>query len=186
MFCKYCGKQLPDGDICPECAAKLEEKAATSNVGPAPASQNYSATYNGAEITKSFGIGKAITAIVTGIACDISSAFGFVFALLAFLGKAPDTVYDGMTPEQIEAFREMAQGFSVAAIVLLCISAALAAVAITFGIKSIKNFTMAKAQGVKPVVTLVLGIIGIVCGAVCLLMTLMAFFWVIAGNVVAA
>ncbi len=186
MFCKYCGKQLPDGDICPECAAKLEEKAATSNVGPAPASQNYSATYNGAAITKSFGIGKAITSIITGGAGVISSVFGFVFALLAFLGKAPDTVYDGMTPEQIEAFREMAQGFSVAAIVLLCISAALAAVAITFGIKSIKNFTIAKAQGVKPVVTLVLGIIGIVCGAVCLLMTLMAFFWVLAGNVVAA
>ena len=186
MFCKYCGKQLPDGDICHECAAKLEEKASASGASAAPVPQKNRATYNGAEITKSFGIGKAITSIITGGAGVISSAFGFVFALLAFLGKAPDTVYEGMTPEQIEAFRSMAQGFSVAAIVLLCISAALAAVALVFGIKSIKNFTIAKAQGVKPVATLVIGIIGIVCGAVCLLMTLMAFFWVLAGNVVAA
>ena len=171
MFCKYCGKQLPDGDICPECAAKLEEKAAASNVAPPSASQNYTASYNGTAITKSFGIGKAIASIITGISGIISSVISFVFALLSFLGKFPDTVYEDMTPEQIEAFRSMAQGFSVAAIVLLCISAALAT---------------AKAQGVKPIATLVVGIIGVVCGAVCLLMTLMAFFWVLAGNAVAA
>ena len=62
----------------------------------------------------------------------------------------------------------------------------LAAVALVFGIRSIKNFTTAKAQGVKPVVTLVFGIIGVVCGAISLFMTLMGFFWVLAGNVVAA
>lgn len=186
MFCKYCGKQLPDGDICPECAAKLEEKAAASNVVTPSASQNYTASYNGTAITKSFGIGKAIASIITGISGIISSVISFVFALLSFLGKFPDTVYEDMTPEQIEAFRSMAQGFSVAAIVLLCISAALAAVALVFGIKSIKNFTIAKAQGVKPIATLVVGIIGVVCGAVCLIMTIMAFFWVLAGNAVAA
>ena len=94
MFCKYCGKQLPDGDICPECAAKLEEKASASGASAAPVPQNNRAAYNGAEITKRFGIGKAITAIVTGIACDITSVFGFVFALLALFGKHPDTVYE--------------------------------------------------------------------------------------------
>lgn len=186
MFCKYCGKQLPDGDICPECAAKLEEKASASVASAAPVPQKNRAAYNGAEITKRFGIGKAITAIVTGIACDISSVLGFVFALLALFGKHPDTVYEGMTPEQIEAFRSMTPGFSVAADVLLCISVVLAAVALVFGIKSIKNFTTAKAQGVKPVVTLVFGITGVVCGAISLFMTLMGFFWVLAGNVVAA
>ena len=81
MFCKYCGKQLPDGDICPECAAKLEEKASASGASAAPVPQKNRTAYNGAEITKRFGIGKAITAIVTGIACDITSVFGFVFAL---------------------------------------------------------------------------------------------------------
>ena len=81
MFCKYCGKQLPDGDIYPECAAKLEEKASASGASAAPVPQKNRAAYNGAEITKRFGIGNAITAIVTGIACDISSVLGFVFAL---------------------------------------------------------------------------------------------------------
>ena len=28
MFCKYCGKPVSDGDVCPECAAKQEEKMA--------------------------------------------------------------------------------------------------------------------------------------------------------------
>ncbi|MGN1094086.1 MAG: hypothetical protein ACI4SC_03825 [Candidatus Neoclostridium sp.] len=174
MFCKYCGKPVSDGDVCPECAAKMEEKMAgekTEAVKAEPACA-CCATYD-----KKYGLGSGLTAVITGFFGVITAVVAFCFAVFSTVGLFPDDAFQGMTAQDIEVLRDLSVAFNAVSIVTAIVSVALAVVAIVFGIKAIKAFKQAKENGVKPIATLILGICGVTAGGVIALMLLLTVIW---------
>lgn len=177
MYCKKCGKQLDhDGDICKACAeneayfgsaqqesAPAQEAAPT--IAPAPAQAAQPIAQDG---DKKFGFGKALAstimgAISNGMASIASGVpLGIELAIME-LGYATGSA-------------EIALGGIAITIILALISIGLAIPALIMGIKSIKTFNERKSAGyAKPIATLVLGIIGVVCAGFALLSVLSAF-----------
>ena len=173
MFCKYCGKPVSDGDVCPECAAKLEEKMA----GEKTAVKTEPACNCCAPYDKKYGLGSGITAVITGVFGVITAVVAFCFAVFSTVGKFPDEAFNGLTAQDIEILRDLSVAFNAVSIVTGIISVALAVVAIVFGIKAIKAFRQAKENGVKPIATLILGICGGTAGGVIALMLLLTVIW---------
>ena len=169
MYCKKCGKKLDyDGDLCEECRNRElvygdeQTKAETASTAYDPfdepstdanrATGNGNVAYmpSGENGDRMHGFGKALT----------SAILGDVGVVLAYFG-----IYASI--------------FSVGlGIFLILGSIALAVLGLVFGIQSVQTFIADKNAGrVKPIATLVCGIIGIVGSAVT------AFVLVIMGAV---
>ena len=178
MYCKKCGKQLDfDGDICKDCAeneayfgsaqqsAPAQEAApavAPATPAPAPAQTAQPIAQDG---DRKFGFGKALASTIMGAISNgmasIASGIplGIELAIME-LGYA-------------NGGAELALGGIAVTIIMALISIGLAIPALIMGIKSIKTFNERKNAGyVKPVATLVLGIIGVVCAGLALLSVL--------------
>lgn len=162
MYCCKCGKEIPSGTLCPECAAQNQAQYVppytppyTPHVRQAPDYSyiNGQPNWMPEPNNRMFGFGKAL-------ASTIMSSIGFVFA------------YIGL-------FLMIWEDEAAAAFILLSIP--LVIIPLVFGISSIKLFSSRKNFCAKPVATLVLGIVGVATAAVAAifsffdLMILMAF-----------
>ena len=172
MYCKYCGKQTENTfGICDGCLGKLDEiygekPAVTEPDAPAeqvaltaPVSANELpvTTEKTAEYGKLYGLGEAITSAVLGIENIIiliaMRAFGGVVNVLNFADN-------------------LAQFVSY----LFIFGIPIAIISLTFGSKAVKKYARASKAGVKPFVTLIFGIIGIVVSAFALTSLPAVFF----------
>ncbi len=166
MYCNKCGKQIDSGVMCTDCliselatsmaketTVKEEpEKVAEQPIYQAPVYQPVEDSFSQQTITEEpvvtstlpqpgnrmFGFGKALASTIIGF-------IGFIWGYLWFV---------------MSAVEEMGEASLVLAILL----APMVAVSLAFGIKSIKTFMARKATCAKPIPTLILGIVGVVCG----------------------
>jgi hypothetical protein len=164
MFCTKCGKQIEQGTVCSECAAKSAANSYNPGAQTGYAQQGYGQTYgqqtNGQAYTaganfyqpytapaqspasdknnKMLGFGKALTS-------TILSTFGLLFAYVA------DILFLALDVE--------------AAMILSIFTMPLAIIPLIFGISSIKVFTSCKNSRSKPIATLILGINGLAVSA---------------------
>jgi hypothetical protein len=164
MYCRNCGKKLPDDSnelLCEDCK-KLEtepfaefEQHDDSQPEQQPINDNSNKSYNNYnnynqngynqnnynnqnDNPRMLGFGKAL-------ASTIMSVFGYFFSIASF--------------QQLTGSTSFFIGLLVS-LVLLCISLGLSIPSLVMGIKSIKTFASVKNSQSKPVATLVLGIIG--------------------------
>lgn len=157
MYCRKCGKEIfYDAPICKEC----EEAELFFNFNEQPINFQQEPVGDRKE-----GFGKALTATILGvIAVFISAiAFGVVTALIE--QYTANYYYDTTAIGSIVAvgvvFSLIAVGLSIPSLIL--------------GIKSIKVFKLAVNEGrVKPIATLVLGIVGVATSALAFLYVLLS------------
>lgn len=166
MYCNKCGKEIEQGNLCKECEAAEEkvqsEVLSTPETEPVveavpaveaePINKELSKVVFVDEIApatseacgmpephnRMFGFGRALTS-------TILSNVGFIFVYASLL---------------VSAVAEIG-----AAIVLIILSLPLIIIPFIFGILSIKVFKSRKASCVKPVPTLILGIVGLATSA---------------------
>ena len=159
MYCRNCGKEIgPNETLCTDC--RIEEilnAKAPAQPQPAPAPVQTG--------SKKEGFGGALTSTILGaVAFFISCyAFGLVLGIMLEMNAG----YGSYIPEYI-----MSQG-----IILTVISLGMGVPSLILGILGMKTFFRAKNEGrIKPVPTLVCGIIGLASGALTLLMSLTSAF----------
>lgn len=156
MYCRKCGKQIDyDALICKEC-----ENAEMFFGGTEPE------TYVQPVTDRKEGFGRALTATIVGSISFFLSLIAMSIATVALEGYANGSYYG-----------YSGGGISAASIILsfLCLGGAIPS--LILGIKSIKCFICAKNEGlVKPVPTLVCGIIGVVMSAMTFVYVLLTFF----------
>lgn len=154
MFCQKCGKFMDyNAPLCRDCEAANRQAA---NPGPyaapnqMPFNQQYAApTYPQGRMPEDpgnamFGFGKALTS-------TLLSFFGFIMAYVAYFVA----LFNGDFPVWI-------------------FSLPMGIISLVFGIQSINCFKARRAPCARPVATLVLGIIGLIFGAISLLFTFFA------------
>ena len=169
MFCNKCGKEIEDGLVCDEC---LERERAEELKASEPAVEQefpaldetlwkeavYTESVPSDENTNGMlGFGKAL-------ASTIMAVIGYIFAIVAYIFAVGGGTITETDPE-------VALAMLIAAFVLhLVFAIPLAIIALVMGVKSIKLFMNTK--GKKPIVTLILGIVGTYHAASALLMFL--------------
>jgi hypothetical protein len=165
MYCNKCGKQIDSGVMCTDCliselatsmakeapvkeqTQKNEEQPTTAPVyQPADNGFSYQTIVEEPVLTdtmpqpgnRMFGFGKALASTIVGF---IGLIWGYVWLIMS-----------------------IAEGLGEASLVLAIFLAPMVAISIIFGIKSIKTFKARRATCAKPIPTLVLGIVGTICG----------------------
>lgn len=146
MYCRKCGKQLPgEQTLCDEC--KLKE------IGAKPEQANTNRMY---------GFAKALIGMLLGIVGDVLSAIACSVVSIAYL----TALIGGNAYYHFTVLINTVWGLTILSIPLLI-------VAMVFGVQSIKAYSRIQQQGgVKPIPTLVLGIIAVVAAALSILMVL--------------
>jgi hypothetical protein len=167
MYCNKCGQEIdPNVGYCKSCEQNETFFETNENVGQTfeqPQQPNYDApqTPPVQPGDRKFGFKKALASTILGVlgyfVMAIAMGIGMGFAEQATL---------------MEAFE--LEGFAVIGIVLtafvLVIGAVLTVLSLVFGIKSIIAFVKRKREGyVKPIPTLILGIVGTASAATALL-----------------
>jgi len=173
-FCKQCGTQLADGTVfCTSCGAQQEvQQQAQPQYVPQP--QPEYVPQPQPQPAKSFGIGKGIAATITGV-------ISFLFSLLAswlandalakheYGHQYSNGYYTYYRREDIET---IANGGIAGTILAIPV----AILGIIFGALSIKTYVQAKREiGKNQIASLILGIVGIACGVVALIVAFSAF-----------
>lgn len=158
MFCRFCGKQIEDdAAFCGNCGAAIKaEKGAEPFFSPA------TPTPAPVEGNRMEGFGKALTGAIFSF---VSTVLFFVIVEL-MAGSEGYNYYYGYDVYYEENI--------IAAFILLFPAIALGVLSVVFGAKSIGTFK--RAQGVKPIPTLICGIISLAEGALILLANVIVFF----------
>ena len=170
MYCRKCGKQIDyDAEFCKDCQEMESFFAEPKEYSPQWQTMAQAPVQPALEGNKKEGFGKALTStILGGIAYFIIMiAYGIILA-------AAEEISDGGY-NYYETHEELMFAVGVA-VVFMLISLAVAIPSLILGIKSIKCFFRQKRAGkVKPVPTLVLGIVGTVMSSMVLLFSLLIF-----------
>ena len=196
MYCRKCGKFIDyDADYCDECIKAEQDSAITGQPLTPPPVQpqqpaynqqqgqqpyNYYPPYNAQgtpnyydygnqapqqnnQAMKKNGFGKALTATILG-----GIAFVIAYAILMSIYGELISFIDYGSSYYIDFVAEALTGF------ILTLPAAI--IALVFGTKSIKTFKSTLANyKVKPIPTLILGIVGTVTGATTIIVDLCFF-----------
>ncbi len=176
MYCKKCGKFIySDDDYCNDCVPKeaTVDTPAVDRPEPVTVREPVAQTaYTPAESAKPKregrvmdGFGPALTSVILGgeVAAPLATAAYFLSVL--FLASE-DSIQYGVA--------------SIICAVYIVIAIALAIPSLVMGIKSIKLFKSAVANGrVKPIPALILGICGTVFGASALYMSVATIMMVL-------
>lgn len=178
MYCRKCGKQIDyDSELCKECQEMEEFFSAPANEfqfeEKEEVQQPQQAYYQPQQPTqplpgnKKEGFGKALTSTILGVL-----AYFLVSIALGLLMGLADISYADFNYDRVayEAACDLIQGI---AIVITIIAIGLAIPSLILGIKSIKCFIKQKREGkVKPIATLILGIVGLAASGYALLFAL--------------
>ena len=156
MFCRFCGKELQeDASFCGNCGAAVEKEAVAETFfaeeKPLPIGN-----------PRMLGFGRALTGTILSF---VGMIFFCIACALITGAESYDYFYGRNYIYEEDLFASLA--FVMGAI-------ALGVISVVFGVKSIKTFK--KAQGPKPIPTLVLGIASLAEGASCLLCNAILFF----------
>lgn len=170
MYCRKCGKWLEEGQSCPDCAEVEVHFGADEPIveayeepasAPAPQQGNRMQGFKG-----------ALTATILGVIGYALAFVGFLYAYIFFIGASGEDI------EEMEMLfymygvdmSELLNGMQAS--VLSSLSACfcvfglgLGIPSIILGAKSIATFKRMKKEGkVKPIATLILGIVGLAIG----------------------
>ncbi|MBQ7408398.1 MAG: hypothetical protein IJW13_03905 [Clostridia bacterium] len=162
MYCKYCGKYTENLNcICNDCVGKSPYATGVTmaNTSEQPVINN--------EYTSKYGRSNAIRAFVFSLVSTFLAgvAYGLVLVALALIEEYVDKA-------EIKSMLSTGFIFIIPALVFSILG-------LIKGIKSIKNFKEAKANGATPVPTLVFGIIALVEAAAAILITILSVFFII-------
>ncbi len=168
MYCNKCGKQIDSGVMCTDCliselATSMAKETAVKDqpeknneepvysvpaynavVENSPSQEQTASTENVYVSTmpqpgnRMFGFGKALASTIVGF---IGFIWGYVWLIMSLVDDMGE-----------------------ASLILAILLAPIVAISIAFGIKSIKTFMARKSTCVKPIPTLILGIVGTICG----------------------
>ena len=188
MFCKKCGKQLDyEGDICLECqqaqspapaqpaeAPAYEVPAYTAPVYEAPVAPQ--ATMQAAPVAnagdKKTGFKPALTATILA---GISFLFTVTIAMMMTGGMDMQLIREAFSGDR-DVIAILITSYGVTYMMFAVAEIALCIPAIVKGAQSIACFVKeSKANRIKPVVTLVLGIVAIALAAIAIIMALSSF-----------
>lgn len=178
MYCNRCGKQIESGVMCTDCliselatsmsketsnreSEKTTEQTYQDPVYQTPVYQPANDSFSQQTATEEpvftsvmpepnnrmFGFGKALASTIVGF-------IGFIWGYVWF-------------------FMSLLDGTGEVSLVLAVLLAPMVAVSMAFGIKSIKTFMARKTTCVKPIPTLILGIVGTACGSLAALFDLL-------------
>lgn len=162
MYCRKCGKEIESGEYCLDCLGQTQSQDQTEQVVK-------QVVVEPTEVKQDNTIGRkgALAATILGAISYFVIMFGYGFAM----GGLQSIIDYGPSAMQV---------FEIVIIVLctMCIIAStiLSIIALVKGISSIGVFKKAKAQGNKPVPTLILGIIGTALSAMSLLFVCLTAF----------
>lgn len=166
MFCTRCGKEIDyDASICRECEAELIKEAGMTS---ATAQQEIAAQPVELEQPKGSrkeGFGGALAATILGWLGYFVSCInlGVTLGALGELSVAYDPEIAAVFAGIIWVINVVCLGLSVPGLIL--------------GIKSMKCFFRAKNEGrVKPIATLILGIVGVAGAALAFMFVLICIF----------
>ena len=170
MYCRKCGRWLEENQACPDCAEVEVHFGADEPIGeayeeprPAPVAQQGS---------RMEGFKGALTGTILGAIGYMLAFLGFIYAYTLFIGVSGEDMA-GMEMLFYLYGVDMSQMMNgIPANVLGSLSACCCVIglglgipAIILGAKSIATFKRMKNAGkVKPIATLILGIVGLVMG----------------------
>ncbi len=184
MYCKFCGKYTNETDaVCAECKSRTAKNAAPQggiqgqppyggagyNGGnvyrgmtpPAPAPQP------GSPYGKLYGFGPALASAICGCIGGLVLFYGWL-SILVFL---PAFV---LSSDSLLTWR-------ITYIFMIAVGFILGVIALVLGIKGMRSFFVAKRNGGKAIAALVLGIVGLVSGALTMLLGLIVLISVVPG-----
>ena len=167
MFCKKCGKFIDyDSDVCNEChdnnVADTIPVVATTDEAPKKP-----------EGRRTYGLGLAIAGAAIGLFSAIFSCIAYVFSLVVSVLKTEDYSQVGVTLADLDALGILSYVFAVFGIIL-------AIPAIIFGAVSIKRFFVKKKLGeVKPIPTLIIGIVTVAETVSMVLLSIVSFLMIL-------
>ena len=158
MYCRKCGKQIDyDAPICKECE-ETEIYFGNPETDTQPIAETKFEEKPAPQGSRKEGFGGALTATILG---SISFIISIIAMSLASVAIELSLYYD-------------VTGLVIFTIVFTVISLGCAIPSMILGIKGIRCFIKAKNQGkIKPVATLVLGIVGLVSSAMTILYALL-------------
>ncbi len=164
-----CGKQTdnPDG-ICDECKAKAEQEKDVFFDEPTtaqPVAQPTVTTTPPTNMTRMYGFKKSLAGTILGV-------IGYVFAMIPSVLFNIYEIFEQTGTFTASELNEIATVYQGMSWFFFVVALPLGILGLIFGIQGINKFKEAKAQGVKPVATLVLGIVGVAGDAVTLLFCL--------------
>lgn len=202
MYCRKCGKFIDyDAQFCKECESvevffsddsKKEGQTQNQNGGTMyemkqPFQQNDDTMYApmgdtglSAQGNKREGFGRALTSTLLGAGAYLLSMI--LFSIFDISLYEMEEYFYYQTSSYYGEAASIGTGLSVTWIILATMSVAMSIVSIIFGAKSMATFFRAKRAGrVKPVATLVLGIVGIATSgaAICVVLGSVALFGLI-------
>ncbi len=166
MYCKKCGVYIgTDDDYCPNCAEKLDSDTDRKLPDITTLSPEYDEAIEPV-ITKTFGLAKAIMACAFGLVALIVISSSVLNAYNGYVAL------DGFDPNVIA--KELALDNALNALLTsfwqLSTAIPLAIISLVSGIKAINKFKLASSKGnLKPVTTLIFGVIGSVLGTYALI-----------------
>ena len=163
MYCRKCGKQMDyDAPVCKECEEMANFFGNGAPIAPTPEKP--------APVgSRMEGFGKALTSTIIGVVSFIVVLIAMVLITAAI---TEDAVYDSYYGYYYSYSNASSMVGVCTALSLICCGAVV--VALIFGIQSIKCFIAAKRSGaVKPIATLILGIVGVVMSALTFLYALL-------------
>ncbi len=165
MYCTRCGKQIDyDSLICKECQQELLKASVERETSSIEQPRTYSTVKPRLTGKVTDGIGNGIGSIIFGVVAVYLSYLAIVVAAIAVA----------------ESYVNEFNAFAFLSLFINFIAFCAEAVSVAFGVKAIKMFIDAKKQNrVKPVPTLVLGIVGISAIEVTLVFSFIAFFIVV-------
>lgn len=157
MYCRNCGKETENADgICDECRAR-EANSRPSYYDP----PREDALYD-----KKYGFGGALAATIVGCVSAVLTYIGLILIATVVVALGADYGYGELYIDP-----SIVEGWDIGGLVLTIIGGIASIVSLVLGIMSIKKFKEAQRHGVKPVATLVLGIVGTVASATGILVT---------------
>lgn len=174
MYCNKCGKKIPDGELlCEDCKAQEAKSTAVEREVTTYFGEESAAKPAAPKYTRMFGFGPSLAGAITSVAGLAFVLVAFIYRLALIVMRIAERETSEVIPEEVFII------FTAMIITFVVIGLICAILGLIFSIKAIKLVKEAKANGVKPIATMVLSIVGTVSAGIALalfLMTMVVLF----------
>ncbi len=189
MKCKYCGKEC-SGEVCDACA-KIEN-AANGAISSAKYAKGEAQSqldgdvqshdkenWNGRMFYSKYGNAGSAVSLVSGIIARVVSLVAVLFAWNFALGAAE--LHNKPNSMLMDSIVEKMSRDKTMMIVSLVFTFIACAVAVVYGIISVRKFVTARKAGGKPIKTLSLGLVGIALSVLAIVTCFVALYYYSVG-----
>lgn len=143
-YCMHCGRPITDGCVCEECIRRIES-------GRKPIKRG-----------RKYGLGFAVPSAVCGVGGAVMLGVSVVTMIVYIFVLTANAVVGN----DVEQYGGQLAG----AVACFIIGTVMCVAAVVLGIISVRKFISTRGCPARPVATVVLGVIGIVFGAICIIL----------------